>query len=102
MSTAALKLVITSACVAQTPWPAWVVISAAQAHADSCSSCCRQAELKLVITSATLDGEKFSAYYGNCPVFNIPGRTFPVQISHSKENHTKDYLEVRGQCWVNA
>ena len=76
--------------------------SAAQAHAVSCASCCRQAALKLVITSATLDGEKFSAYYGNCPVFNIPGRTFPVQISHSKENHTKDYLEVRRQCWVTA
>ena len=53
-----------------------------------------------MVTSATLDGEKFSAYYGNCPVFNIPGRTFPVQISHSKETHTKDYLEVRRQWWV--
>ncbi len=26
------------------------------------------ARLRLVVTSATLDGEKFSAYFGNCPV----------------------------------
>ena len=41
--------------------------------------------LKVVVTSATLDSEKFSAYFNNCPVFNIPGRTFPVKISHALE-----------------
>jgi ATP-dependent RNA helicase DHX8/PRP22 len=29
---------------------------------------CRAKPLKLIITSATLDGEKFSVYYNNCPV----------------------------------
>ena len=53
---------------------------------------CRQKPLKLVITSATLDGQKFSSYFDNCPVFNVPGRTFDVQIIHSKENHVQDYL----------
>jgi hypothetical protein len=28
----------------------------------------RERPLKLVVTSATLDGEKFSAYFGDCPV----------------------------------
>lgn len=28
--------------------------------------------------SATVDAEKIAAYMGNCPVINVPGRTFPV------------------------
>ncbi|GLI64430.1 hypothetical protein VaNZ11_007626 [Volvox africanus] len=47
--------------------------------------------LRLVITSATLDGEKFSAYFGNCPVFNVPGRCFPVDIIHTREDQLNDY-----------
>ncbi|DBA88218.1 TPA: hypothetical protein ACH3X1_016577 [Trebouxia sp. C0004] len=52
----------------------------------------RQKPLKLVITSATLDGQKFSTYFNDCPVFSVPGRTFEVQIVNSKENHVQDYL----------
>lgn len=37
-------------------------------------------DFKLIVTSATLDAEKFSQYFGNVPVFHIPGRTFPVDI----------------------
>ncbi|RMZ55894.1 hypothetical protein APUTEX25_003860 [Auxenochlorella protothecoides] len=54
----------------------------------------RNPPLKLVITSATLDGEKFSAYYGACPVFEVPGRAFPVEIVHSLDDHSADYLEA--------
>lgn len=43
--------------------------------------------LKLVVTSATLDAEKFAAYFGGCPVLKVPGRTFPVDIVHSKEDY---------------
>lgn len=45
-----------------------------------------------MITSATLDGQKFSTYFDDCPVFTVPGRTFEVQIVNSKENHVQDYL----------
>lgn len=31
--------------------------------------------------SATIDVDRFSAYFQHCPVINIPGRTFPVQVS---------------------
>lgn len=51
----------------------------------------RQRPLKLVVTSATLDGDKFSKYFNSCPVFNVPGRTFPVDIIHSLEDHTQEY-----------
>ncbi len=30
-------------------------------------------DLKLLISSATLDAEKFSGYFDNAPIFNIPG-----------------------------
>ena len=31
--------------------------------------------LKLIVTSATLDAEKFAEYFNNCPIFSIPGTT---------------------------
>jgi len=41
-------------------------------------------DLKLIVTSATLDAEKFSTYFNNCPIFTIPGRTFPVEVLYTK------------------
>nr|XP_046246280.1 probable ATP-dependent RNA helicase DHX40 [Scatophagus argus] len=38
----------------------------------------RSFPLKVVVMSATLETDKLSAFLGNCPVFAIPGRTFPV------------------------
>eukprot|EP00439_Symbiodinium_sp_Y106_P025809 s1117_g3.t1 len=35
-------------------------------------------DLKLIISSATLDAEKFSEYFDNAPIFNVPGRRYPV------------------------
>lgn len=40
----------------------------------------RRADLKVIVTSATLDAEKFSTYFYNAPIFTIPGRTFPVEV----------------------
>jgi len=33
--------------------------------------------------SATLDAQKFSKYFTGCPVVNIPGQSFPVDVSFS-------------------
>ncbi|XP_037326303.2 probable ATP-dependent RNA helicase DHX40 [Pungitius pungitius] len=38
----------------------------------------RSFPLKVVVMSATLEADKLSAFLGDCPVFTIPGRTFPV------------------------
>ena len=35
--------------------------------------------LKIILMSATIDTTLFSDYFMNCPVFEIYGRTFPVQ-----------------------
>ena len=39
-----------------------------------------------------MNAEKFSNFYGNAPIFTIPGRTFPVEIFHSK-SPCEDYVD---------
>lgn len=39
----------------------------------------RRSDLKLVISSATLDAGAFSSFFGDAPVIVVPGRTFPVE-----------------------
>lgn len=41
-------------------------------------------ELKLLISSATLDSDKFSQFFDDAPIFRIPGRRFPVEIYYTK------------------
>ena len=51
----------------------------------------RRPDLKLIVTSATLDANKFSEYFFGCPIFTIPGRTYPVEILYTKSPEG-DYL----------
>ena len=53
----------------------------------------RRSDLKLIITSATMDSSKFADFFGNVPVFTIPGRTFPVDCLYSKTN-VEDYVDA--------
>lgn len=53
----------------------------------------KRPELKLIVTSATLDAVKFSQYFFEAPIFTIPGRTFPVEVLYTKEPET-DYLDA--------
>lgn len=53
----------------------------------------KRPDLRLIITSATLDAEKFSKYFLDCPILYIPGRTFPVEILYTKEPEF-DYLDA--------
>ncbi|KAL9108999.1 MAG: hypothetical protein Q9227_006239 [Pyrenula ochraceoflavens] len=36
--------------------------------------------LRVVLMSATVEAEKFAAYFGNVPAVIVPGRTFPVEV----------------------
>ena len=36
-------------------------------------------DLRVVLMSATIDTTLFSEYFGNCPVLEVEGRTFPVE-----------------------
>jgi len=53
----------------------------------------RRSDLKVIVMSATLDAEKFQAYFDNAPLLKIPGRTFPVEIFYTPEPE-RDYLEA--------
>lgn len=53
----------------------------------------KRPDLKLIVTSATLDSVKFSQYFFEAPIFTIPGRTYPVDILYTKEAEA-DYLDA--------
>lgn len=53
----------------------------------------RRRDFKLIVTSATLNAEKFAEFFGSVPVFHIPGRTFPVEEVHSK-TPPEDYVHA--------
>lgn len=53
----------------------------------------KRKDIKLIITSATMNATKFSKFFGNAPQFTIPGRTYPVQINYSKTS-IEDYVEA--------
>jgi len=38
----------------------------------------KRRDLKLIVTSATIDVEKFSRHFGNAPIIEVSGRTYPV------------------------
>jgi ATP-dependent helicase HrpA len=42
----------------------------------------RRPDLKLVITSATIDPGQFSRHFGDAPVVEVSGRTWPVELRH--------------------
>jgi len=53
----------------------------------------KRKDLKLIVSSATLDAVKFSQYFYEAPIFTIPGRTYPVEVLYTKEPET-DYLDA--------
>jgi len=55
--------------------------------------CSKRKDLRIIVTSATLDAEKFSTYFFECPIFTIPGRTFPVEVMYTKAPES-DYLDA--------
>jgi pre-mRNA-splicing factor ATP-dependent RNA helicase DHX38/PRP16 len=52
----------------------------------------RRRDLKLIVTSATMNAERFSRFYGGAPEFIISGRTFPVDIQYSR-SPCEDYVD---------
>ncbi|MFT5656848.1 MAG: ATP-dependent helicase HrpA [Gammaproteobacteria bacterium] len=42
----------------------------------------KRPDLKVIVTSATIDPERFSTYFDKAPILNISGRTFPVEMRY--------------------
>lgn len=53
----------------------------------------RRRDLKLIVTSATMNSKRFSDFYSGAPEFIIPGRTFPVKIQYHK-SPCEDYVDA--------
>ena len=50
----------------------------------------RRPDLKVIITSATIDHERFAEHFGGAPVFEVSGRTFPVEIRYRPAEGDRD------------
>ncbi|KAG5360138.1 Pre-mRNA-splicing factor ATP-dependent RNA helicase PRP16 [Yarrowia sp. B02] len=44
----------------------------------------KRRDLKLIVTSATMNSKRFSDFFGGAPTFTIPGRTYPVSVHHER------------------
>ncbi|KAK7058857.1 hypothetical protein VNI00_001481 [Paramarasmius palmivorus] len=42
-------------------------------------------DLKIILMSATVDAQKIADYFGGCPTFHVPGRTFPVEVRYLED-----------------
>jgi pre-mRNA-splicing factor ATP-dependent RNA helicase DHX16 len=42
-------------------------------------------DMKILISSATMDAQKFQKYFDDAPIFNIPGRRYPVDIHYTSQ-----------------
>lgn len=55
----------------------------------------KRPDLKVIITSATIDVERFSRHFNNAPIIEVSGRTYPVEVRYRPiaENEEQDQLQ---------
>ncbi|RJL34327.1 ATP-dependent RNA helicase HrpA [Bailinhaonella thermotolerans] len=55
----------------------------------------RRPDLKIVITSATIDPERFSRHFGDAPIIEVSGRTYPVETRYRPiEEEQEDQIQA--------
>ena len=50
----------------------------------------KRPDLKVIISSATIDAQKFSRFFNNAPILKVSGRTFPVDIKYVESDEEND------------
>ena len=50
----------------------------------------RRPDLRVVVSSATLDAERFSGFFGGAPVLTVPGRLYPVETLWTEEDDEEE------------
>ena len=60
----------------------------------------RRRDLKLIITSATLDTEKFAAHFGGAPIIEVSGRSFPVEIRYEPPGEGGQGKDEAASSWA--
>src|SRR4051794_6671985 len=58
----------------------------------------RRPDLKLIITSATIDPGRFSRHFGDAPVVEVSGRTYPVELRHRPVDDETDPIDAIGDA----
>lgn len=56
----------------------------------------RRRDLKLIITSATIDVERFSKHFNNAPIIEVSGRTYPVEVRYRPVVEENDQDQLQG------
>ncbi|KAL9109019.1 MAG: hypothetical protein Q9227_006259 [Pyrenula ochraceoflavens] len=56
-------------------------------------------DLKLLISSATMDAVKFQKYFDDAPIFNIPGRRYPVDIYYTPQPEASPVPAALSTVW---
>ena len=51
-------------------------------------------DLKVIITSATIDPQRFSAAFGNAPIVEVSGRTYPVEVRYRPSDDGADQAQA--------
>ncbi len=54
----------------------------------------RRPDLKLIITSATIDPERFSEHFGGAPIVEVSGRTYPVEVRYRAPREDEEVLDA--------
>jgi ATP-dependent helicase HrpA len=54
----------------------------------------RRPDLKLIITSATIDPERFSKHFGDAPIIEVSGRTYPVEVRYRPPAEDEELLDA--------
>ena len=54
----------------------------------------KRPELKLIITSATIDVDRFSEYFNKAPVFSVSGRSYPVEVIYRPAYEEDEYAQT--------
>ena len=49
----------------------------------------KRPDLKVIITSATIDPERFARHFGGAPVVEVSGRTYPVEVRYAPSRRTR-------------
>ncbi|WP_405992329.1 ATP-dependent RNA helicase HrpA [Streptomyces sp. NBC_00986] len=62
----------------------------------------KRPDLKVVITSATIDPERFSRHFGDAPIIEVSGRTYPVEVRYrpllEDESEDSDRDQITAIC----
>ena len=62
----------------------------------------KRPDLKIIITSATIDTKKFSEAFDNAPIIEVSGRTYPVEVRYrppDEESGEKSLAEAGPTLW---